>query len=344
MNGWPPRQAPTASLALGLAHVIMKSGLRPAAAAGTAGALIDGWAQGLPAYTPDQVQQKTGVKAATIERIAREFASNAPAVALIGDAPLAHTNGLFQALAVNALNALVGSVNAEGGLQFSPEPARSASRSITELLGGLSPVSGSEQRGQSPPKILIVDEANLVYLAPPGWKVREFLQQVPFIVSFGSFVDDTSAHADLILPDHSFLESWVEATPESGAMTAAARVAEPTMRPLYDTRSTPDVIIEVSRKLQKPIALPWQSWEEAVKAGGAGGAGGAGVGRLRAVREGREVREVRKVREVRGVRRPSHNSTATRRSTSSTSCLTSRRRCSTARFRICRGCRRCPIR
>src|SRR4030095_2670182 len=146
----------------------------------------------------------------TIERIAREFASNAPAVALIGDAPLAHTNGLFQALAVNALNALVGSVNVEGGLQFSPDPPRSAYRPITELLGGLSPVSGGEQRGQNPPKILIVDDANVAYLTPPAWRVREFLKQVPFIASFGSFVDDTSAHADLILPDHSFLESWVE--------------------------------------------------------------------------------------------------------------------------------------
>ena len=27
------------------------------------------------------------------------------------------------------------------------------------------------------------------------------------------FVDDTSAYADLILPDHSFLESWIDAQP-----------------------------------------------------------------------------------------------------------------------------------
>ena len=49
----------------------------------------------------------------------------------------------------------------------------------------------------------------------------------------GSFLDDTSALADLILPDHSFLESWVEAAPESGAAEAVATVAGPAMRPLY---------------------------------------------------------------------------------------------------------------
>lgn len=254
---WIPSSPATEGvLALGLAHVIMKAGLRPAASAGRAGTLIDGWSQGLPAYSPEQVQQKTGVKVATLERLARELSASAPAVAIIGSAALAYTNGVFQALAVNALNALLGSVNAPGGIQFSPAPVGLESRSITELIGG-----------QSPLKVLLLGDANLAYLAPPAWKVREFLQRVPFIASFGSFLDDTTVHADLILPDHSFLESWVDATPESGAMAAKARVSEPVMRPLHNTRAMPDVILEVSRKLQKPVALPWQTWDEAIKAG-----------------------------------------------------------------------------
>jgi anaerobic selenocysteine-containing dehydrogenase len=255
-------------LALGIAHAIIKAGLKPASAAGRAGALIDGWAAGLPAHAPEQVAQATGVRAATIERLAREFAGHEPAVALIGGAPLAQTNGLFQALAVNALNALVGSVNAPGGLQFSPAPEPVPSRPIAELLGG--------QGGQTPPKILIVIDANLAHSAPPAWKAREFLQQVPFIASFGSFLDDTTIHADLILPDHSFLESWMDTTPEAGAMNVTPRTNGPVMRPLYNTRAMPEVLFEVSGKLQKPVALPWPSWEEAIKAGGSGGTGGTG--------------------------------------------------------------------
>ena len=46
--------------------------------------------------------------------------------------------------------------------------------------------------------------------------MRETLAKIPFIASFGSFIDDTSALADLILPDHSFLESWVDSTPGIG--------------------------------------------------------------------------------------------------------------------------------
>src|SRR6516162_1122380 len=46
-------------LALALAHVIMAEKLRPAAAAGHAGSLIDGWSQGLPDYAPEKIAEQT---------------------------------------------------------------------------------------------------------------------------------------------------------------------------------------------------------------------------------------------------------------------------------------------
>jgi hypothetical protein len=97
-------------LALGIAHAMMAANLRPAAAAGRAGAQINGWTAGLTEYAPEQVEKVTGVSASRITRLARELAGRPPAVAIVGGPPLAHTNGLFTALAVNALNALLGSV------------------------------------------------------------------------------------------------------------------------------------------------------------------------------------------------------------------------------------------
>jgi anaerobic selenocysteine-containing dehydrogenase len=259
------------SLALGLAHVIIKSGVRPASAAGRAGALVDGWSGGLDAFTPEAVERETGVQAARVERLAREFASQGPAVAVIGGAALAHTNGLVQALAVNALNALVGSVDAPGGVSFMPQggaPAAPA-RTLREALGAAAP------------QVLLLDEADALFASPSAWKVADWLRQVPFIASFGSFVDDTSAHADLILPDHSFLESWVESVPESGAAEAVATVAGPAMKPLYDTRSTPDVLLEVGRRLKQPLSPPleWQTFEEMAQAQPESELAGAGSAR-----------------------------------------------------------------
>src|SRR4029078_11227164 len=80
-------------------------------------------------------------------------------------------------------------------------------------------------------------------------------------VSFGSFLDETSMLADLILPDHSFLESWTDDVPEAGTLKSVASVAAPAMRPLHNTRPMPDVFHDVARKLQRPLVLPWESYE-----------------------------------------------------------------------------------
>jgi menaquinone reductase, molybdopterin-binding-like subunit len=115
--------------------------------------------------------------------------------------------------------------------------------------------------------VLFVDGANPVHGTPVAWKVKDALMQVPYIVSFGNFIDETSVLADLILPDHSFLESWVQSMPESGAKVAVTSVAGPVMQPLHDTRSTPDVLLDVGKRLKKPLDLPWKNFEEMAKAG-----------------------------------------------------------------------------
>jgi anaerobic selenocysteine-containing dehydrogenase len=238
-------------LALGLAHVILANKLRPADA-GRAGAAIDGWASGLADYTPAKVEQITGVPAKRVERLARMLVEQTPAVALIGGAPLAHTNGLFHALAVNALNALLGTVGQPGGLFFTPGYLKSETRNL-------------KSQDLASAKVLLLADANPVFDAPRAWKVREAIAAIPFIASFGSFIDDTSAHADLILPDHSFLESWVDSAPESGSMDAVPISAGPVMKPLYQTRATADVLIEIAGKLKAPVALSWKTAEEVAK-------------------------------------------------------------------------------
>jgi anaerobic selenocysteine-containing dehydrogenase len=189
----------------------------------------------------------------------------------VGGPPLAHTNALFTALAVNALNAVVGSVGQPGGLFFTPQFGRpqaaggraAAAPAAPRLNAFVSNILGA---ASSPIKVLLVDGANPVFAAPRAWKVREALEKIPFIASFGSFIDETSLLADLVLPDHSFLESWTEAIPESGSLVAVASVAGPAMKPLFQTRATPDVLLEVGRTLKRPLDLGWQTFDEMVKA------------------------------------------------------------------------------
>jgi anaerobic selenocysteine-containing dehydrogenase len=278
-DGWlPARPGTEGALALGLAHVIMRDRLADGAAAGRAGAVVEGWAVGLPQFTPQFVEHTTGIAAARIEELARAFASSPRAVAIIGGAALSQTNGLSQAMAVNALNALVGSVGAPGGLQFTPplpggavrESAARRAPAATAKPSGLTLAALTAEilaSTASPIEAVLLDDVNPVFMSPRAWRVREALERVPFIASFASFLDETSILADLILPDHSFLESWMDAVPESGTTIAAAGVAPPVMRPLYATRSAPDVLLEVAKRLRRPLSppLPWQQFEELLR-------------------------------------------------------------------------------
>ena len=240
-------------LALGIAHVIMAGKPAPQGA----GSLIDGWQGGLPAYAPEAVEKQTGVSAAVIKRLAQELAQSGSAVAMIGGPPLAHTNGLFNALAVNALESLV---DKQSLLGFTPQIGDAAP--VPASLAALHGLSAQ------PPQMLFLYEANPVFSAPPALHVREALAKIPYIVSFGSFIDETSTQADLILPDHAALESWMDSVAESGSSRAVATLAPPAVLPLHETRPMPDVLLGLGRQAGGEVAkaLPWATYDAMLRA------------------------------------------------------------------------------
>ncbi len=262
----PPGMA--GAVALSLAHVILGDKLRPANATETAGAAIDGWSTGLTDYAPEKVAAQTGISAATITRIAHEAASNGPAVVLIGDLATAQTNGLASALAVNALNSLLGGVGKPGGIEFSPTAGANAAKSSGDVGAKTSIRDLVQQVNSSAPKALLLYGANPVFATPDAWQVKAALEKVPFIASFGSFVDETSILADLILPDSSPLESWLDGSPEAGSTRVVANVAPPAMSAIHDTRSMPDVLLAVAQEVggDAAKALPWKTYQDALKA------------------------------------------------------------------------------
>jgi anaerobic selenocysteine-containing dehydrogenase len=248
------------ALALGIAHVILSEKLAPQNAGSRAGSLIAGWSAGLPDYSPEAVEKQTGVPAAVIKRLAHEITQSGSAAAIVGGSPLAHSNGLFNGLAVNALESLVdrGTI-----LGFTPDVAQSSplmQASLASLKAGLS--------GPRAPQMLLLYEANPIFSAPPALGIREALGKIPYIVSFGSFIDETSAQADLILPDNAPLESWLDSIAESGSLQAVASLAPPAVLPLHDTRPMPDVLLGVAHQLGGELAqaLPFATYDAMLRA------------------------------------------------------------------------------
>src|SRR3990170_20737 len=80
--------------------------------------LIDWWNNVLFDFTPARASSITGIPVETIIRIAKEFATTKPAIAGGERGAGAHTNGTYNHMAAHALNALVGSMFAFGGVMY----------------------------------------------------------------------------------------------------------------------------------------------------------------------------------------------------------------------------------
>ena len=259
--------------ALGLAHVILAEKLRPSGGGGSAGALIDGWSGGLADYAPEKIAPQTGVPAATITRIAREAAAQGPAVAMIGGAASAHTNGFFNALAVNALNELLGSVSKPGGINFAPAAQSERRESVCtgkrKRHGGR---SAGDCRAHS--RSVGFGQGTSALRREPGVRDADSrpARETPLAKFHSSRASEVlltrpARCADLILPDHSPLESWLDDAPPSGSALTVASLAPPAMNPLHNTRAMPDVLLQVAQQLggDAAKALPWKTYEAVLK-------------------------------------------------------------------------------
>jgi molybdopterin-containing oxidoreductase family iron-sulfur binding subunit len=159
------------------------------------------------------------------------------------------TNATAFAAAVQILNFVSGAVNRT--VRFGPDANLEGLhrfRDLKELAGRM--------RGDEV-EVLLVHETNPVY-AGAGLGFAEAMGKVPFIVSFSSAPDETSALAHLILPDDTPYESWGDAEPVRGVR----RLQQPTIRPIFDTRPLGDVLLETGRALGVGDALPTGSFRD----------------------------------------------------------------------------------
>jgi anaerobic selenocysteine-containing dehydrogenase len=69
------------------------------------------------------------------------------------------------------------------------------------------------------------------------------------VASFGQFLDESSSRADLVCADHHWLEAWGDDVPEIGLPARTASLRQPAVQPLYGTRATGDVLLDLARTL-----------------------------------------------------------------------------------------------
>jgi anaerobic selenocysteine-containing dehydrogenase len=257
-DDWVPARPGTEGiLALGIAHRILAGG-------GYQGSDAQDWKSALAPYSVRQVAEQTNVPADTIERLADEFAHADRGLAIGGGAAANHSNGVDTLVAINALNYLVGNIGKPGGVVFNPSPVNGGSTGSRQAdYRAMQDFVENARQGQI--DVLIINNTNPAFTLPQAAGFVEAMSSVPLIVSLSSMMDETTLMADVILPSHTYLESWGDDMPTPGVGFSVAAVSQPVVSPLYNTRATGDIILGLAGKLGLSEAMPWTSTKEFIK-------------------------------------------------------------------------------
>ena len=174
---------------------------------------------------PELAEQKTGIAADEIRRLARDFAATGASVCYgrigLSTQPF---GGLCQWL-INAINILTGNFDREGGAMFTA-PAfdllmaakggdihgrwKSRVRGLKEFMGELPVAAMAEEmltEGDGQIKALVTSCGNPVLSTPNGRQLDAALEKLDFMVSIDFYINETTRHADIILPPVTNLES-----------------------------------------------------------------------------------------------------------------------------------------
>ncbi|MGH3583319.1 MAG: molybdopterin-dependent oxidoreductase, partial [Mycobacterium sp.] len=216
-----PRPGTDAALLFAVVHVLFDEGL---ADLGEIAALVNGVdeVRALAAdFAPETVAEHCGVPAADIRELARDIAT-APSAAVYGRIGTSTVEfGTMGSWLVDVVNILTGNLDAPGGAMFplgaaapapkKPGPGRgfvtgrwhSRVSGHPETLSELPAAALAEEidtPGDGQLKALITIAGNPVLSAPDGARLDRALSGIGFMLSVDPYLNETTRHADVILP------------------------------------------------------------------------------------------------------------------------------------------------
>ena len=197
--------------------------------------------------------------------------AEAQAPLVIAGASVVQTNSLDAVVMAHELNRALGNVGKKGGVlpPANPPAGGFGERRADEALRGA--------------RVVILDDVNPAYTLPRSSGVLEALTRAEMVIGLSSFLDDSGAFADLLLPTHHALESEIAVVP-AVSPGPAVNLGMPFVEPLYDTRAPERIWFDLARKMNveyqvvtaKEIAGA-EGFAEAARRGGAWGEAGSSV-------------------------------------------------------------------
>jgi anaerobic selenocysteine-containing dehydrogenase len=260
-----------AVLLLALLHTLFADGLTNLGRLAEISNGLDQVAALVADFPPERVADQTGIAARDIQRIALEFARATSAVCYgrVGASTQAF-GGLTQWL-INLLNIVTGNFDRAGGAMF-PKPAfdvvgittstgqvghggrwRSRVRGLPEFGGELPVAVLAEEiltEGEGQIRALVTIAGNPALSSPNGRQLDQALAGLDFMVAIDIYINETTRHANIILPPTTGLETdHYDVTFHSLAVRNTAKYSPALFAPQPGMKADWEILLELRRRL-----------------------------------------------------------------------------------------------
>lgn len=289
---WMIRPGTDLALNYALIHVILKERLYDAA-------YVDRWVHGLAElqdfvrpYTPQWAEEETGIAADEIIHLAREISKDKPSVVFhYGYRGASYVNEIYQRRSILILNALMGSIENQGGLFFKKGPGEAggkAARKLTEQKFPKVELPRFDKVGTPdfplpdpnhgvpqtlphailnedpyPIKALIAFRFEPLGSIPDTNLTRQALDKLDLIVTIDVNHSDIASYSDVVLPESSYLER-TDCIQQANGLKPQMFLRRQAVAPRYDTREGAIILKQIAERIGTGKFFPYSSMDELV--------------------------------------------------------------------------------
>ncbi|MEM6583712.1 MAG: molybdopterin-dependent oxidoreductase [Pseudomonadota bacterium] len=248
--------------------------------------------QAIADFTPEFAQQHTGIDAQDIRRITRELAAADAAICYGRMGVSTQTYGVLCQWLIQLINIASGNLDRPGGSLFTLPAVDQVSnispggfgrhhsrvRELPEFDRELPASAMAEEittPGEGQIKALFTGAGNPVLSTPNGRQLDEALEQLEFMVSLDPYLNETTRHADIILPPTSALEhDHYDIAFHINTVRNTARFSEAVFEPPEDSRHDWQIFGELGNRVAellgvaaKPVIPPHKLIDAGLKSG-----------------------------------------------------------------------------
>jgi len=217
-------------------------------------------------FTPAWAEKISGVPAATIERLAKLFATKKPGCVTAYKGIGTHTNSAQTTKAVILLAALAGNLNVKGGTFYNktasfktpPAPPKATLKKTPALKAN--PLQSEANTtlfenlaaGKGEVDMIMTWVHNPVYVLGNAQAKIDILKdrkKIPYFAAIDLFMSESTALADIILPDVSYLERNDPESHYPVGGQAWVGIRQPVIKPLGEGKEQCEILRALAQKL-----------------------------------------------------------------------------------------------